>query len=49
MLGEGGGGAQLPPTGLLLLCNGQCSPQFSFGLAFVAQGHQRLSPQTMHA
>src|SRR5262249_15898088 len=48
MLGEAGGGAQLPPTGLLLPRNRQCPPQSSFRLSFLAQAQQHLAPQGMH-
>ena len=44
---EVGGGAQLPPTGLLLLRNRQCPLQFSFRLTFLAQAQENLSPQTI--
>src|SRR5262245_60399471 len=37
MLGEGGRGAQLPPTRLLLLCNRQCPSQSSLRLTSPAQ------------
>src|SRR2546430_13901359 len=47
MLGEAGGGAQLPPTGLLLLRNRQCAPQSRFRLSFLAQAQQHLAPQTI--
>src|SRR6476620_7383351 len=47
MLGEGGRGAQLPPTGLLLLCNRQCTSQSSFRFTLLPQGQQHLAPQTI--
>src|SRR5262245_66439233 len=47
MLGEGSRGAQLPPTGLLLLSNRQRPPQSSLGLRFPAQLQEDLAPQTM--
>src|SRR5262245_45581536 len=47
MLGEGGRGAQLPPTGLLLLSNRQRPPQSSLGLSSPAQCQEDLAPQTM--
>jgi len=47
MLGEGGRGAQLPPTGLLLLSNRQRPPQSSLGLSSPAQRQKDLAPQTM--
>src|SRR6516225_5122776 len=47
MLGEGGRGAQLPPTGLLLLSNRQRPPQSSLGLSSPAQRQEDLAPQTM--
>src|SRR5262249_22728613 len=47
MLGEAGGGAQLPPMGLLLPRNRQCPPQCSFRLSFLAQAQQHLATQAM--
>src|SRR6516165_4548450 len=47
MLGEGGHGAQLPPTGLLLLCNRQCPSQSSLRFTPLPQGQQYLAPQTI--
>src|SRR6516162_11370419 len=47
MLGEGGRGAQLPPTGLLLLCNRQCPSQSSLRFTPLPQGQQHLAPQTI--
>src|SRR5262249_4903235 len=47
MLSEGGGSAQLPPTGLLLLRDRQCPPQCSFRLSFLAQAQQHLAPHTI--
>src|SRR5262245_66666317 len=47
MLGEGGRGAQLPPTGLLLLSNRQRPPQSSLRLTSPAQRQEDLAPQTM--
>ena len=44
---EVGGGAQLPPTGLLLPRNRQCPLQFSLRLTFLAQAQENLSPQTI--
>src|SRR5262249_58255315 len=44
---EGGRGAQLPPTGLLLLCNRQCPSQSSLRFTPLPQGQQYLAPQTM--
>src|SRR5258708_18070970 len=49
MLGEGGRGAQLPPTGLLLLSNRQRPPQSSLGLSSPAQRQEDLAPQTMQS
>src|SRR5262245_8867304 len=47
MLGEGGRGAQLHPTGLLVLSNIQRPPQSSLGLISPAQHQEYLAPQTM--
>src|SRR5260370_28874460 len=47
MLGEGGRGAQLPPTGLLLLSNRQRPPQSSLSLSSPAERQEDLAPQTM--
>src|SRR5215471_12924315 len=47
MLGEGGRGAQLPPTGLLLLSNRQRPPQSSLCFTPLPQGQQHLAPQTI--
>src|SRR5262249_32809275 len=47
MLGEGGRGAQLPPTGLLLLSNRPRRPQSGLGLSYPAQHQEDLAPQTM--
>ena len=47
MLGKAGGGAQLPPTGLLLLCNRQRPSQTIFPFTSPAQCQQHLAPQAM--
>src|SRR5262249_18248489 len=47
MLGEGDRGAQLPPTGLLLLSNRQRPAQSSLRLTSPAQRQEDLAPPTM--
>src|SRR5436309_859539 len=42
-----GGGAQLPPTCLLLLPDRQRPPQCGFRLTFVTQAQENRSPHTM--
>src|SRR6201987_2651816 len=44
---ESGGGAQLPPTRLLLPRDRQCPLQFSFRLTFLIQSQLNLSPETI--
>ena len=44
MLREAGSGPQLPPTGLLLLCNRQCPPQSSLRLTFLTQASTASCP-----
>ena len=45
MLREASGGAQLPPTRLLLPRNRQRPLQFSFRITLLAQAKENLSPQ----